>query len=111
MQGPVQQPLGTQELFSPSAAGNGSRISVEVLSRPPACAHSPRAAAAPVLTACEPPPRACRCAGPVQEHGCARRARTEAGAHPSAVDRQVGARRGAAADGACRRAQLLPLTC
>ena len=36
MQGPVQQPLGTQELFSPSAAGNGSRISVEVLSRPPA---------------------------------------------------------------------------
>jgi hypothetical protein len=91
MEGKVQKMLGTQDLFSPSAASNGSRISVEVLSRPPACAHSPRAAAAPVLTAREPPPRAraCRCAGPVQEHGCARRARTEAGAHPSAVDRQV----------------------
>ncbi len=111
MQGPVQQSLGTQELFSPSAAGNGSRISVEVLSCPPVCAHTreppPCRARAHGR---ESPPRACRCAGPVQEHGYARRARTEAGAHTSAVNRQVGARR-VAADGACRRAQLLPLSC
>ena len=102
---PTMQQPGAQELFAQSA-GNGSRISVEV-PRPPARLHASlppcppaRGPAARVrVFTCRvladataaPRHRACRCAGPVQEHGRARRARAEAGAYPAAVDRQVGA--------------------